>query len=245
MALKEAGINVLQIFSRTIEASQELANKVNATFTADLQKINSDADLYIISVADNAIEEVASQLDLKDKLVVHTSGSIQMGLLKGASENFGVFYPLQTFSKSKEVNFSTIPICIEANNSDNLEKLTSFAKMISANVQYVDSDQRKVLHLAAVFACNFPNYMYAIADKIIAKADLDFEILRPLIKETAEKVMEINPVEAQTGPANRSDEKIMNEHLKMLGDNPKFQEIYRLISSEIQTLNTEHKTLNK
>ncbi len=158
-----------------------------------LQDIVPEADLYIISVADNALDELISQLYLNDKLVVHTSGSVQMDVLKKASRNYGVFYPLQTFSKSKDVEFRSIPICLEANKDANLHKLTELAKRISENVQVIDSEQRKKLHLAAVFACNFPNFMYSIAEEITRQANIDFEILRPLIKETAEKVMQINP----------------------------------------------------
>lgn len=240
LALNNAGVNILQVYSRTEDAAEILAKKVATTFTNVLQDIVPEADLYIISVADNALDQLISQLYLNDKLVVHTSGSVQMDVLKKASRNYGVFYPLQTFSKSKDVEFRSIPICLEANKDANLHKLTELAKRISENVQVIDSEQRKKLHLAAVFACNFPNFMYSIAEEITRQADIDFEILRPLIKETAEKVMQINPDEAQTGPARRADQKIMDEHIKMLSQFPEFNEIYKLLSSAIQTQNTEH-----
>lgn len=240
LTFKNAGVEILQIFSRSESSACELAERVEAKHTTDLKKLNSEADLYIISITDNAIEDLVVQLSLNDNLVVHTSGSVSIEILQGISNNFGVFYPLQTFSKSRAVEFENIPLCIEANNSENLKCLKTLANLISNRVYDVNSGQRKVLHLAAVFACNFPNYMYSIAEEITKQADIDFDMLRPLIKETAEKVMQINPMEAQTGPAKRGDEKIMSEHLKMLSDFPEFKEIYKLISVAIQTQNTEH-----
>jgi len=132
------------------------------------------------------------------------------------------------------MDFSNVPICIEANTSHNLEKLKSIAKLLSNNIYEVNTEQRKVLHLAAVFACNFPNFMYTISEKIIKQANFDFDILRPLIKETAEKVIEMNPMEAQTGPAKRNDQNILDQHIEMLSDFPEFQKIYKQISLEIR-----------
>jgi len=240
LAFYKSGLNIFQIYSKSLDSAQELAKKVKATYTTDLQKIKLDADLYIISIADNAIEEVTAQFNLNDKLVVHTSGSVPMEILNTVSTNYGVLYPLQTFSKMKELDFNNIPLCLEANNSENFEKLNSFAKLISENIQVINSEQRKKLHLAAVFACNFPNFMYSVAAEITKQSEIDFDILRPLIKETADKIIGISPWEAQTGPAKRGDEKIMNEHLEMLSEFPEFKEIYKLISSEIQTQNTKH-----
>ncbi len=180
---------------------------------------------------------MTSHLSLKNKLTVHTSGSIPLEILNKVSENHGVLYPLQTFSKSREVDFSNIPICVEANSAENLEKLKSVAKALSNNIYEVDSEQRKVLHLAAVFACNFPNFMYTIADKILRDSDIDFDILRPLIKETAEKIQDVKPAEAQTGPAIRNDEKILSGHMEMLNDFPQLKELYKLISAEIKKIN--------
>ena len=237
LAFKKAGVQILQVCSRTANPARELAEKVQAEHTTNLQSLNKDADLYLISVSDNAVEELTSQLSLKDKLTVHTSGSIPLEILNKVSVNHGVFYPLQTFSKSREVDFSNIPICVEANSAENLEKLKSVAKTLSNNIYEVDSEQRKVLHLAAVFACNFPNFMYTIADKILRDSDIDFDILRPLIKETAEKIQDVKPAEAQTGPAIRNDEKILSGHMEMLNDFPQLKELYKLISAEIQKIN--------
>lgn len=242
LAFYKSGLNIFQIYNRSLDSAQELAEKVQAQPLTDLHRLNLSSDLYIISVADNAMEEVTTQLDLNDKLVVHTSGSVQMDVLKEVTGNYGVFYPLQTFSKIKDVEFRSIPICLEANNGANLQKLNELAKRISENVRVIDSEQRKVLHLAAVFACNFPNFMYSIAAEITNQSDIDFDILRPLIKETADKILEINPREAQTGPAKRGDKKTMNDHLEMLSEFPEFKEIYKLISLAIQT--QKHRTQN-
>jgi len=230
----KSGLNIFQIYSRSLDSAQELAEKVQAQQLTDFHHLNLSSDLYIISIADNAMEEVTSHLDLNDKFVVHTSGSVPMEILNTVSTNYGVLYPLQTFSKIRKLDFNNIPLCLEANNSNNFEKLNSIAKLISKNIQVIDSEQRKKLHLAAVFACNFPNFMYSIAEEITNQSDIDFDILRPLIKETADKILEISPREAQTGPAKRGDKKIMNEHLEMLSEFPEFKEIYKLISSEIQ-----------
>jgi len=176
---------------------------------------------------------LAKELNFKDKLVVHTSGSLPMDVLKEVSSNFGVFYPLQTFSKSRKADFKSIPICIEANTADNENHLVDLGTSISGNVQHINSEERKILHLAAVFACNFPNYMYTIAEQILARNKLDFNFLKPLIEETAAKVQTIDPHNAQTGPAKRGDKIIMNQHLELLKDSPGFKDIYKLISSEI------------
>jgi len=237
MVLRDNGCSILQVYSRTEFSASKLAGILNANFTTSLKNINQEADLYIISVADDAVLQIAKNLNLKENLLVHTSGSLPMDVLEGVSENHGVLYPLQTFSKTRKIDFDTVPVCIEANNQINFDNLISLARQISRNVRKVNSAQRKQLHLAAVFACNFPNMMYFISEKIASHANLDFDMLRPLIMETAEKVMEIDPEKAQTGPAKREDQKIINQHLEMLNNLPEFKEIYKLISSEIQNSN--------
>ena len=233
-ALENAGFQIRQVYSRSVESAEKLASDIHTDFTTNIKDIILDADLYIISVTDDAVELLANGLNFNDKLVVHTSGSLPMDVIKNLSTNFGVFYPLQTFSKTRKVDFKSIPICIEANSSDNENRLLDLGFSISENVQRIKSEKRKILHLAAVFACNFPNFMYTIAAQILEKNKLDFKFLKPLIKETAAKVQTINPVDAQTGPAKRGDIKIMNQHLELLTDSPEFKDIYKLISSEIQ-----------
>ncbi len=233
-ALENAGFQISQVYSRSTNSAETLANELYTDFTTDLKTIISDADLYIVSVSDDAVKTLANDLFFEQKFVVHTSGSLPMNVLEEVSTNFGVFYPLQTFSKSRKADFKSIPICIEANTSGNENLLLELGNSISENVQQIKSEERKILHLAAVFACNFPNFMYTIAEQILSSNKLDFKLLKPLIEETAAKVQSIDPIDAQTGPAKRSDSKIMDQHLDLLNDSPGFKDIYNLISSEIQ-----------
>ena len=235
-ALENAGLQIIQVYSRTAESAEKLANELYTDFTTNTKQIVQDADLYVISVMDDAVGLLTDELNFRDKLVVHTSGSLPMDILKEVSKNFGVFYPLQTFSKTRKADFKSIPICIEANTSDNENLLLDLGSSISENVQRIKSEKRKTLHLAAVFACNFPNFMYTIAEQILSNNKLDFKLLKPLIEETAAKVQSIDPIDAQTGPAKRSDSKIMDQHLDLLNDSPGFKDIYKLISSEIQKI---------
>lgn len=228
------GYNILQVYSRSDKSARTLAKKINAQPITDLKKLIPGASIYIISVKDDAITELAKQLKFKDEIIVHTSGSVEMNVLKGTSQNYGVFYPLQTFSKSKKVDFSNIPICIEASNKKTSSTLVNFAKSISKSVQEIDSSQRKVLHVGAVFACNFTNHMYAIADALLTKNNLSFDLLKPLIMETADKIKHNAPAQMQTGPAVRNDKKTMKAHLKLLSKDNDLSKIYRLVSDHIK-----------
>ena len=233
LALKEAGKEILQVYSRTEANVKALAEKVGADFTNDPEDLVSIADLYIIAVSDDALIQVAEGLNFNNNLVVHTSGSAPIDVLKDFSSNYGVFYPLQTFSKLREVDFSEIPVCIEANNIENVEKLKSLALSLTDKIYFIDSEKRRTLHLAAVFASNFPNFMYSIAQKIVQDNELDFDMLKPLIQETAEKVQQVLPEDAQTGPAIRGDDRIMKLHVEMLKDYPEYQELYKILSEGI------------
>ncbi len=235
-ALVNAGNEILQVYSKTDESANVLAKKLKTNFTASLSEINENADIYVLSVSDVAVLPVLNQLSFRDKLLVHTSGFLPMEILKQSSDNFGVLYPLQTFSKSRDVDMNTVPLCIEANSPENLEKLKSLAGQLSADVREVKSEQRKIIHLAAVFACNFPNFMYNIADKLLDDSNIEFDILKPLIKETTEKLQDIKPAEAQTGPAAREDENIIKAHLEMLKDYPAYKKMYQIISEEIKKI---------
>lgn len=233
LALKKAGHTIIQVYSQHLENANVLAKLVKAKSVDSLEFVDKTADIYIVSVKDDAIETVVKQLQVTNKIVAHTSGSIDIKALKNSSKNYGVFYPLQTFSKNKKVDFKTVPICLEANNTDTFNVLSNLAQ-ISTNVQSISSKQRKSIHLAAVFACNFSNHMYAIADSILQKNKVSLELIKPLIAETAAKVKTTAPVLAQTGPAIRNDKKIMNNHLDMLNKNSDYQKIYELLSKSIQ-----------
>lgn len=245
LALHKEGYLISQVYSRSQKNASILSKKLKAEAISNIKKLSTDSTIYIIAIKDDAIESVAKQLKLKDKIVVHTSGSVSMDVLKKSSKNYGVFYPLQTFSKEKQsrpngrgqsfgrANFKTIPICIEASNSSTSTTLQYFAKSISGNVQKVNSEQRKKIHLAAVFACNFSNHMYAIAEQLLAKDKLSLDLLKPLIEETANKIKENKPSRVQTGPASRNDKKTMDAHLKLLSKEKNLQKIYELISKSI------------
>ncbi|WP_025143143.1 Rossmann-like and DUF2520 domain-containing protein [Pedobacter jeongneungensis] len=235
-ALISKGEELMQVYSQSLSNAVLLAKAIGAEATGDLNEVKQNADLYIISVKDDAIDTVAASLKNVTGLVVHTSGTTDINVLAFQVKKAGVFYPLQTFSKSKEVSFENIPLCIEASDEDQLAILKELANKISTQVYELDGEKRKVLHLAAVFACNFPNHLYALANKILNQNGLDFEIIRPLIAETADKVMGNLPENVQTGPAVRADENTLNKHLSMLNDMPELQNIYQTLSNSIKLM---------
>jgi predicted short-subunit dehydrogenase-like oxidoreductase (DUF2520 family) len=235
-ALHNAGILVAQVYSPTLAHAQTLALQVHAKAISDLAELTNNADVYIISVNDDAILSLVEHLDLSDKIVLHTSGSTAMDVLKSASINYGVLYPLQTFSFDKAVDFSQVPIAVEASSPEVLKQLEALAHKLSPKIIQMTSEQRLVLHIAAVFACNFSNHVYAIAQQLVESKGISFDYLRPLIAETAAKVQQVLPSEVQTGPAIRKDEKILQKHLDFLQDQPQLQEIYRLLSQSIVNL---------
>jgi predicted short-subunit dehydrogenase-like oxidoreductase (DUF2520 family) len=234
LALYKEGYFISQVYSKTSHSASTLAKKLNSEPVTDLKKLKEDSSIYIIAVKDDAIVDLTKKIKLKDQIVVHTSGSISINVLKGISKNYGVFYPLQTFSKDKSISFRDVPLCIEGHNSYTTKTLEYFAKSISSKVQKINSEQRKTIHLAAVFASNFSNHMYAIAYEILEKNKLSLDLLKPLIEETVQKIKKNPPSKMQTGPAIRGDKKIMEEHLKMLKNDKKLKEIYKVMSLSIQ-----------
>jgi len=229
ISLQKENYKVLQVYSRSVENAKKLAEKLSTDFTNDLTQLKT-ADLIIVSVKDDAISEVLSQL--KDSAIVHTSGSIGMDVFNGNFSDCGVFYPLQTFNKEIDVNISEIPFCIEGNSKKFEKQLIGIAKTLSNNVVSMNSEQRKLLHIAAVFACNFSNQMFSIADDLLAEKNLDFEILLPLIKQTISKLDKNKPKDVQTGPAKRNDTSIIQEHINQI-QNKEIKELYQKISSNI------------
>jgi predicted short-subunit dehydrogenase-like oxidoreductase (DUF2520 family) len=222
-------IELVQVFSRKASALANVldANLIN-TNLADLL----EADLYIIAVSDDAISAVAAQLAFKNRLVVHTSGSVGLDVLDDNNRR-GVFYPLQTFTKNKAVDFKIIPICLESENSTDFRLLEKVAKVISDKVFAINSEQRKALHVAAVFVNNFTNHLYSIGNEICQENQVPFDILKPLILETAQKIITIMPQDAQTGPAKRNDLKTIEAHQLFLSDENQTT-IYKIITQSIQ-----------
>jgi predicted short-subunit dehydrogenase-like oxidoreductase (DUF2520 family) len=225
---KSNEIIIKQIFARNPSVSIPDFPQEKIIHTIDQL---TDADLYIISVSDTAINEVANQFPFNDKLVVHTSGSMPIDIL-GNKNRKGVFYPLQTFTKNKEVDFKEIPICLEAENENDSKLLANLASKISNKIYFINSEQRKAMHVAAVFVCNFVNHLYQLGNDICTENNIPFEILHPLIEETANKIKSISPIDAQTGPARRNDTVTINSHLNFLNDNNK-KEIYKILTKSI------------
>jgi predicted short-subunit dehydrogenase-like oxidoreductase (DUF2520 family) len=224
-------VTIVQVFARSKESISHLIveNQITSTYN-DIK----EADVYIISVSDNAIAEVASNLPFKNRLVVHTSGTSELSVLDNKNRK-GVFYPLQTFSKSKAVDFSTIPICLETENKRDYAILEALANLISKKAYAISSEQRKSLHVAAVFVCNFVNHLYQIGNEICNENKVPFEILQPLIIETANKITQLSPKEAQTGPALRNDTKTIEKHMDFLQES-NYKELYKLLTQSIQNV---------
>lgn len=233
LALKDAGCEILQVYSRTQESASLLANKLNCTFTTRTEDLSMGADLYIFSLSDHALEEIIQAFPHKDAFVVHTSGSIGLDAMGRYFKNCGVFYPLQTFSRDVSLDFGSIPLCLEASDAQHLESLKNLALAISNDVRFISSQQREILHIAAVFACNFTNHLYAIADEILEQEGVDFNILHPLLEETLRKAKQNKPADVQTGPAARNDLPVIQKHLQRLSSLPAYQKIYNFISQSI------------
>jgi predicted short-subunit dehydrogenase-like oxidoreductase (DUF2520 family) len=225
---KSPDTELVQVFSRKPEAVSHLIPIERVT--SNLSELKP-VDITIIAVSDDAIEAISKQLPFEGQLIVHTSGSIAMETLDSKNRK-GVFYPLQTFSKSKEVDFKTIPICLEAENDADFQTLVNVAKAVSQSINSVNSEQRKALHIAAVFVSNFTNHLYQIGSEICIENHLPFDILKPLIQETANKILTLPPSEAQTGPAKRRDTQTINAHLNFLTDETQ-KEIYKMLTKSI------------
>ncbi len=221
---------IVQVYNHDIKSLKKFEQKISVT--TDLSNLK-EADIYLLALKDDVLEEVSLAIPTTGALVVHTSGAVGMGVLK-KFERTGVFYPLQTFSKNKKVDFTSIPLCIEANLTSDKEVLFKMASEISEKVFEISSEQRKSIHLAAVFVSNFVNLMYTEGDNICQQNNVPFEILHPLIQETASKILNMSPMDAQTGPAKRKDQQVINSHLGMLSEDQK--EIYSLLTKSIQNL---------
>lgn len=214
------------------EQGKELAKSLNLPLFKSPQEAKN-IDLWILCIKDDALnEEYASQFP-KDALVCHTAGSVPISIL-GRKNKTGVFYPLQTLSKDKKIDFANIPICLEGQNDEDIEVLKKLASSISSDIRILNSDQRMSAHLAAVFVSNFVNYCYHIGFDLLDSQGVDFNILAPLIEETANKIKYLSPQNAQTGPAKRGDQNIMEKHIELLKSWPEYQNIYKILSHAIE-----------
>ena len=233
-ALKKAGHEILQVYSRSASSAKELSLKLRVIPVTDIAKISSQADLYVTSISDGSLPAFIKSFPVNNKTIAHTSGSVGMNVFGKKFKSFGVLYPLQTFSKDRKINFTEVPILLEGNNSKSLDLIKSVADSISPHVFETDSATRKTIHLSAVIANNFTNHLFAQAEKILAKKNIPFPILGPLLHETVIKAILLSPSESQTGPAKRGDTKIIDEHLKMLKKYPSLAKIYKLMSESIE-----------
>ncbi len=241
VSMHKAGLDIVRIVSRSASPAKRLAKETGAAYSTSLRSLDAGAEVWIMAVPDDAITGVLEHLPSRLPALVHTSGSTAIAVLDGYAERTGVFYPLQTFSAQRPVSMQEVPLCIEAGDVTLREDLEKLARRISDNVRYIDSKQRRQLHLAAVFACNFTNALYGVAEQLLSGEGLPFELLHPLIAETARKATEMSPFEAQTGPALRNDRKTLESHLALLRNHPQQAEIYALMSRLIQEMNTKKK----
>lgn len=240
-ALHAAGHDMVQVFSRTMQSAETLASLLDAEPLTDISQVRDDADVYIFSVKDSALEQLISQLCGGEKKVfLHTAGSMPMSVFRGKALHYGVLYPMQTFSKQREVDFSIIPCFIEANDEFALKQIEGLAGQISHRVYQLSSEDRKYLHLSAVFACNFANHCYAASQELLQQHGIPFDVMLPLIDETAAKVHGMTPKEAQTGPAVRYDENVIGKQMQLLENQPYFQKIYDCMSKSIHELESEN-----
>lgn len=234
-ALQAAGHDIIQVYSRTQESAQTLAMMIGGAATTDLSSLSKDADLYVLALKDSVLCDVIPQVckGREQKVFVHTAGSMPMDSFKGMALHYGVFYPMQTFSKEREVDFREVPCFVEANDDYAAKVIAGMSEGLTDKVYPLSSADRKYLHLSAVFACNFVNHCYAMAGDILQKRGISFDVLLPLIDETALKVHFMSPAQAQTGPAMRYDENVIRAQSMMLRENPLLKDIYERMSISI------------
>jgi predicted short-subunit dehydrogenase-like oxidoreductase (DUF2520 family) len=240
MALKKNGINIIQIYNRSADKGKDLAQLLQVPYTNSLSDIKKDdANIFIFAVADDAIGELIKFIGPVVATLLHTAGSVDASVFKEYSENYGVIYPFQTLSREKQVDFSEVNFFIEGSDKATEELVKSMAERLSRNVYVADSKKRMLLHIAGVFSNNFTNHLMAVADQILKKIDIPFEVLIPLITETVEKVNTIGPLKAQTGPAKREDYGTILKHLEQLENRADLQVLYNVITESIINFNKE------
>ncbi len=234
-AMRQVGLCICQIYSRTEANAQKLAAEHACAWTTDIGTLRSDADLYVFALKDAVLHNVVTQVSPNEGLWLHTAGSVPMDVFRGYARHYGVLYPLQTFSKNRPIDFRSVPCFIEADSAQSEQRLRTLAEKISSDVRLLSSEKRRYLHLAAVFACNFTNHMYVLADRILSEQGIGPAVLLPLIDEMAAKIHTLSPADAQTGPAVRYDRNVIEKQSAMLTD-PIVRELYELISKHIHLL---------
>jgi predicted short-subunit dehydrogenase-like oxidoreductase (DUF2520 family) len=231
--IREEGHEILQVWSRSVNNANSLAAELKARAETSLRKVVGNADIYIIAVPDDVIQETAAQLDLHNHLVVHTAGSVSKNVLEKASRNFGVLYPLQSLRKEMPL-VPEIPFLVDGNTSDDLTLIYDFAETISTRVKVASDEERRSLHLSAVIVSNFSNHLYALAEEFCRHSNTDFSLLYPLINEVANRIEFKSPSELQTGPAYREDQETIQKHEDLLKNFPEIKNLYANFTKSIQ-----------
>jgi predicted short-subunit dehydrogenase-like oxidoreductase (DUF2520 family) len=233
IALLAAGHQIVQILSKSTNSAAQLAKRIDASYTINPAEINQLADVYFYAVSDDALESLLSMDIAPSAIHLHTAGSVSIDIFKDKKKHFGVFYPLQTFSKNKTVDFKKIPVLIESSDKMVEDALELLVNRIAEKSYKIDSAQRLKLHVAAVFASNFVNHLYSIASDLVQTTGLPFDVLKPLIIETADKINYLSPGEAQTGPAKRNDTGVINSHLNVLSESSDLENLYQMLTKMI------------
>jgi predicted short-subunit dehydrogenase-like oxidoreductase (DUF2520 family) len=239
-AIQAKGLEIVQVYSRSLDHAAELAGRVGAEPVSEIKQLTEDADLYLFCISDSAIISLLEQKSWEGKLLAHTAGSMPLEIFKPYTQHYGVVYPFQTFTKGYFVDIEKVSVFVESSTAEIQILLESFAKKITPHVSRIDSVQRTVLHLAGVFANNFGNHMFSIATELLRKNDLEIESIRPLIEETCRKALCMDPKLAQTGPALRNNEQVLNKHIEMLHAEPDWQKIYTFVSSSIKNFHKQN-----
>ena len=235
-ALKKVGIEIIEVWSRSTHSASTLAKELECSYRINLLEVSPHADIYLYTLKDEVIGNIAHALPFRNGLHLHTAGSLGLDVFPKELLHTGVFYPFQTFSKEKEVDFSNVPILIESRDKNDRATMHGLAKELSEQVYDADAETRLTVHVSGVFACNFTNHLYAIAKELLEERGLPFSIITPLIEETVTKLKSLTPKEAQTGPAIRGDISVMHKHEALLNNKKEWREIYHLISDDIQKM---------
>jgi predicted short-subunit dehydrogenase-like oxidoreductase (DUF2520 family) len=237
-ALRKAGVHICQVYSRRRDHATDLASLAGAEAIDDMALLKSGSDLYLFAVKDDSYEGLLRQLPFRLPLAAHTAGSLSIQLFRPYAETYGILYPYQSVNKGMDFEGVEVPLCVEASCVNAENELLTLAQRLSQNVQLLDESQRLVLHRAAIFGCNFTNAMYSIAYDILREHHIDWRMILPLLQNTLDKVKTMNPHEAQTGPAKRGDQNIIQKHQEALQDE-QLKEIYRLITEYIMSYGVE------
>lgn len=230
-----SGLEIIQIFSRNLETASQLANMAGCKFTNNIEDLDNKADLFLFAMTDEAnLKIIKSLKPFHDKIMVHTAGSLSMNIFQDKTENFGVFYPFQTFSKNAKIDYSEIPICLEASNKTTLNKLIKLSEKLKAKHFLISEEQRKIIHISGVFACNFMNHCVSLGENILETNKIDKEILKALLRQSFEKILNNGAFVSQTGPAVRKDFETIEKQLNFLNEKELLSDIYKLMSKSIE-----------